>query len=210
MTAIAQSPTDADPRASAALGAPKPNALVHAGRGLAADLLSSLVFAGLLAVLHDPVKATAIAIAVGIGQLGYTFVRGRRPDAMQWLSLILVVGFGGASLFTHDVRFLMFKPSLIYIAVGATMLTPGWMTRYVVPDALAWSRDVVFAFGYVWAALMFASSGLNAFMALKGDPKTWVEFFAIFPLVSKLSLFAIQYLTTRAIVVRRMRAASAI
>ena len=89
-----------------------------------------------------------------------------------------------------------FKPSLIYVAVGVTMLTPGWMTRYMIPDALEWSRDVVFVFGYIWAAMMFASAGLNAFMAMKGDPKAWAEFFTIFPIASKGGLFAVQYLAT--------------
>ena len=203
MTAIAQTLSTS----SAASEEAHPNALIHAGRGLAADLLSSLVFAGLLAVIHDAAIATGIAIAVGVAQLGYTLARGRKPDAMQWLSLVLVMGFGGASLIFHDPRFIMFKPSLIYVAVGVTMLTPGWMTRYMVPDALEWSRDVVFVFGYIWAAMMFASAGLNAFMAIKGDPKAWAEFFTIFPIASKGGLFAVQYLATRAIVMRRMRAA---
>ena len=206
MTAITQDPSET----AAVTDGPQSNPLIHAGRGLAADLMSSLVFAGLLAVIHDAAIATAIAIAVGLAQLGYVLARGRKPDAMQWLSLALVVVFGGASLFLHDARFIMFKPTLIYIAVGVTMLTPGWMTRYIVPDALEWSRDVVFVFGYVWAAMMFASAGLNAFMALKGDPRAWAEFFTIFPIASKLSLFAIQYLTTRSIVMSRMRAAGAL
>jgi intracellular septation protein A len=205
MTAIADTPLDAVP-----VEGVQPNALLHAGKGLAADLFSSIVFAGLLTVIHDAAIATGVAIAVGVAQLGYTLIRGRSPDAMQWLSLALVVVFGGVSLFTHDARFIMFKPTLIYCAVGVTMLTPGWMTRYIIPDALAWSRDVVVVFGYIWAAMMFTSAGLNAFMAMKGDPKAWAEFFTVFPIASKAGLFAIQYLTTRFIVIRRMRAAGAI
>jgi intracellular septation protein A len=206
MTAIAQDPSELSAGADDA----RPNALIHAGRGLAADLLSSIVFAGLLAVLHNATLATGIAVGVGVLQLGYTLARGKKPDAMQWLSLVLVLVFGGASLYLHDPRFIMFKPTLIYVAVGVTMLTPGWMTRYVIPDALAWSRDVVVVFGYVWAAMMFASAGLNAFMAIKGDARAWAEFFTIFPIASKGGLFAIQYLTTRAIVMRRMRAAGVV
>jgi intracellular septation protein len=205
MTAIAQDHSDI----SAAAEDRQPNALIYAGRGLAADLLSSLVFAGLVAAIHSVAIATGVAIAVGVAQIGYALARRKSVDALQWLSLALVVVFGGASLFTHDPRFIMFKPTLIYCAVGVTMLTPGWMTRYMIPDALAWSRDVVVAFGYVWAAMMFATAGLNAFMALKGDPKVWAEFFTIFPIASKGGLFAVQYLATRAIVMHRMKAAVA-
>ena len=35
------------------------------------------------------------------------------------------------------------------------MLKRGWMARYMPPVGLVWARDVVVAFGYVWALLMF-------------------------------------------------------
>ena len=74
----------------------------------------------------------------GFAQIAYLKLRRSPIDAMQWMSLGLVVVFGGASLLTHDPRFIMFKPTLIYVAIGAVMLKRGWMTRYMPPVALPW------------------------------------------------------------------------
>ena len=182
--------------------------LIYAGRGLAADMLSTLFFVALFALTHNVYLATSLAIAVGLAQVAWLTVRRRPIDAMQWMSLGLVVVFGGASLVTHDPRFIMFKPTLIYVVVGAVMLRRGWMTRYMPPAALPWSGDVTTVFGYIWAAMMFTTGAINLALVLGGDSKSWIWFIGVFPLASKLTLFAVQYVTTRFIVIARRRAAT--
>lgn len=183
--------------------------LIHAGKWIAADLFSTLLFVGLYAVTHSVFVATGLAIAAGVAQIAYLRVRGATIDAMQWVSLALVVVFGGASLLTHDPRFIMFKPTLIYAVIGMVMLRPGWIARYQPPIALRWSRDVVTVFGYVWAGLMFLTGALNLVFVAHGDTKLWAWWIGVFPIASKLALFAVQYLTTRAIVTARIRADAA-
>ena len=51
-------------------------------------------------------------MAFGVAQIGWEFAREKPIDAMQWMSLFLVVGSGAATLFTDDPRFVMVKPSL--------------------------------------------------------------------------------------------------
>jgi intracellular septation protein len=181
--------------------------LVHAGKWLAADLLSTLIFVGLYALTHSIFAATGLAIGVGVGHIAYLRLRRAPIDAMQWLSLGLVVVFGGASLLTHDPRFVMLKPTLIYCALGTVMLKRGWMNRYMPPMALKWSGDVTIRFGYPWAGMMFGTAALNLVLATRGDPVSWAWFLGVFPIASKLALFAVQYLTTRFVVTRRLRAA---
>ncbi len=181
--------------------------LVHAGRWIVADLLSTLLFVALYALTHSLPLAIVVGIAAGVGQIGWLKLRGSDIDAMQWMSLALVLVFGGATLLTHDPRFIMLKPTLIYAAIGAVMMRRGWMKRYIPPIALTWSADLAVGFGYVWAAMMFATGAVNLALALNGDPTTWAWFLGVFPLASKLVLFAIQYLTMRWVTVSRMRAA---
>jgi intracellular septation protein len=182
--------------------------IVHAGKWLAADLFSTLLFAGLYWVTRSVFVATGLALVAGLAQMAWLKLRGAPIDAMQWMSLTLVLVFGGASLITHDPHFIMFKPTLIYAAIGVVMLRwPGWIVRYQPPVALRWSRDVAMRFGYVWAGLMFGTAALNLALVVHGDSKLWVWFLGVFPIASKLTLFAAQYALTRLIVVRRMRAA---
>ena len=66
-----------------------------------------------------------VGVALGLAQIGWQFVRKKPIDTMEWMSLFLVVGSGAATLLTSNPRFVMVKPSLIYIVVGVVMLKPG-------------------------------------------------------------------------------------
>ncbi|MFN3523308.1 MAG: septation protein IspZ [Phenylobacterium sp.] len=182
------------------------NPLLHAARPLLADFLSTLVFVVLIALKVDVVWAVAAAAGVGLGQVALLKLRGAPVAALQWLSLALVLVSGAASLFTHDPRFVMAKPSVVYLIVSAAMLQRGWMLRYMPPVAAGHAEDVMIAFGYVWAGLMALSAAANLVVAVAW-PHHWAAFMAVFPLASKAGLFGVQYLTTHRIVRRRIRSA---
>ena len=179
--------------------------LIHAGRWLLADLLSTLIFVAILAITHSIYAATGLGIAFGLGQVGYLKIRGAPIDTMQWLSLGLVIVFGGATLLTHNPIFIKVKFTLIYTAIGTVMLKPGWMTRYMPPIAQARGGDISDIFGYVWAALMFGTGAANLVMAAYASPVAWGWFLGVFPLASKIVLVFTQYGVTRFIIRRRIR-----
>ncbi|HST35464.1 MAG TPA: inner membrane-spanning protein YciB [Allosphingosinicella sp.] len=58
----------------------------------------------------------AILIAMGISLGVY-----RRVSPMMWISAVLVVGFGGLTLWFHDARFIQLKPTLIYTGFAALL-----------------------------------------------------------------------------------------
>lgn len=178
--------------------------LAHAGLLLFSDLLSTAAFAALFALTRSAGLSAFAAIGVGVGQALFMVLRRRPIDAMQWISLALVMIFGLASVLTRNPAFIMVKPSLIYVAVGAGMLTPGWMNRYVPAGAEHLLTDVTRVFGYLWSGMMFLTAVLNlAFVFL--DPRDWAMFVAVFPVASKIALFAVQYATSKVIGVRRHR-----
>jgi intracellular septation protein A len=179
--------------------------LIHAGKWLLADLLATLMFVGCYALTHSIAAANGAGIALGLGQIGWFKIRGIPVDLMQWLSLFLVIVFGGAALLTNNPIFILLKPTLIYAAVGAVMLRRGWMTRYLPPLARARAGDVTTAFGYVWASLMFATAGANLALAFYAGPAAVFWFLGVFPIASKVALVAVQYSVTRAVVRRRVR-----
>jgi intracellular septation protein A len=180
--------------------------LLHAAKPLLLDFLSTIVFLILVALKVDPTVAASVAIALGVAQVLFLKFTGRPVAPLQWMGLGLVLVFGTASLLTHDTRFLMVKPTIIYLLIGGVMLQRGWMMRYLPPVAAGHGADVMIAFGYVWAGLMLFTAVANAVVAIAFTAH-WVSFMAIFPMVSKIGLFAIQYMTTRTIVRRRILAA---
>jgi intracellular septation protein len=180
--------------------------LLFAIRPLALDLMSTLVFVVLSALTGNVMLATAVAIAAGGARVAWQLSRREHVNAMQWLSLGLVLVTGGATLITHNPRFMMAKPSVVYVLVGVAMLERGWMLPYLPPVAREHLHDdVMIGWGYVWAGLMFFTAALNAVVALSASLAVWSAFIAIFPAASKIGLFAVQYVTVRAQAIRNAR-----
>jgi intracellular septation protein len=181
--------------------------LLFAVRPLALDLMSTLVFVALSALTHNVFLATAVAIAAGGLRVIWLVSKRQHVNAMQWMSLGLVVVTGGATLLTHDPRFMMAKPSVVYVLVGAAMLERGWMLPYLPPIARQHVADrVMIRWGYVWSGLMFATAALNAVFAVTTSLAVWSVFIAVFPAASKIALFAVQYASIRAAAIRHVRA----
>ncbi|HEY4344991.1 MAG TPA: septation protein IspZ [Parvibaculum sp.] len=174
------------------------------------DMLSTIFFVALYMAIGDIYIATGAAIAVGIGQIGYQKARGRKVDLMQWMSLALVIVFGSATLYLHDPRFMMVKPSIIHFAIGFVMLRKGWIGRYLPPIAAAnLTARMIDGWGYAWAALMFGLGISNIVIALTMSPTIWGYFIAFGAMGAKLVLFGVQYWVFRATVVRRLSNAAA-
>ena len=181
--------------------------LIHAARPLLLDLLATLTFVAISAVTHDPMIATGVALAAGIGRVGYSLARGQKVTAMTWMSLGLVLVAGVASLVTHNPRFMMAKATVVYLLVGSAMLQKGWMLPYMPPAGRGRVPDrLMVAWGYVWAGLMLFTALLNAGFALCATFAQWSLFISIFPLVSKLALFAVQFWAIRRVAMAHRRA----
>jgi intracellular septation protein len=180
--------------------------LFQAGKFLLLDMASTLFFLALYLWTDSIPLSVALGVALGISQIGWQFACKKPIETMEWLSLFLVVGSGTATLLTNDPRFVLIKPSLIYVIVAVVMLKPGWMTRYLPPVAMEIVPDVAFIFGFVWSGLMFFSAALNAIVALNFSVMAWASIMSIYAIISKLILFLTQYATMRYIGVRRRRA----
>jgi intracellular septation protein len=102
-------------------------------------------------------------------------------DKMQWLSLGLIVVFGGATLLLQDERFIKLKPSLLYGLFGLGLLIPQLFmgTRLIeklladklqLPEA-AWAR-----LNGAWGLFFLFMAGLNLYVAAAFSTDTWVDF----------------------------------
>lgn len=183
--------------------------LMRAARPLANDLFSSLLFAALVAMNVDRQVATLAAIAFGVGHVALWLLLRKPVAPLQWASLALVLTFGAASLVLHDARFMMAKPTLIYLILTVMMLKRGWMLRYMPSIAVGHGEGPMIAFGYVWAGLMALTGVANLVIAV-WFPQLWPAFLAIFPTGSKVALFAIQFATVRHLTIRSVRAQRAV
>ena len=64
--------------------------------------------------------ATAIAIAATFVQIGWVWFRHRKVENMLWVSLAVIVVFGGATLLFQNETFIKWKPTVLYWLFGKT------------------------------------------------------------------------------------------
>ncbi|HEU0146585.1 MAG TPA: septation protein IspZ [Bradyrhizobium sp.] len=177
-------------------------------RQLFADFFSTIVFLAVWAATGNLYVATGVAIAGALGQFALARYRSQRLDVMNWASLGLVLVLGGATILTHDPRFVMMKPSIAHFAIAAVMLRRGWMLRYLPPFVKEHvSANAVIAAGYCWAALMVVLGMINIAIAATGDMVLWAWFVSVGAMGAKIVGFGVQYLIFRSIIYRRIRAA---
>ena len=187
--------------------------LLHSAKYLAEDMASMILFVIVLELAHSAfgirlTQATLIAVAagmvLGVCQIAWHLVRKEKIDAMQWLSVALVVAGGVATFLTNDPRFVMMKPSVIHIIIGVFMLKKGWMNRYLPDAAQLIVPDIAVVFGFVWSGLMLFTAALNVVVAMKVDALTWAKWMSIWGTGSLIGLFLIQFAIMRFIGRRRV------
>jgi intracellular septation protein len=179
--------------------------LLEAGRLLLLDMAATLFFLALYLLTGNVALSVVLGMALGIAQIGWQLARRMPIDTMQWMSLFLVLGAGIVTLITHDPRFIMIKPSVIYIIVGVVMLKRGWINRYLPPVAIELVPDIAVILGYAWSGLMFFSAALNLIVALNFSVVTWSVTMSIWGIASKAAMFLIGYVVMRTIGAARSR-----
>jgi intracellular septation protein len=169
------------------------------------DYLASVLFLLTFAASANIATAAGVAVAAGLVPLVRLKLARRRVEAMQWMSLVLLVLLAAAALFTQSPRFIMAKPSFVHFAVAAAMLRRGWMIGYLTPIARQKVPEAaVVATGYAWAALMAALGLINLIIALDFDFAIWAWFAAVGAAGAKVAAVALQYAVFRLIVRRRL------
>ncbi len=139
--------------------------------------------------------ATAVAIVASLLQVGWLLARGKRVDAMLWVSLAVIVVFGGATIWFHDETFIKWKPSILYWLFGGSLLVGHLVwKRNLLKSLLGAQLDVP---GPVWARLLwawiafFVAMGVvNLAVAYSVPTDTWVNFklFGLFGLTLVFTL----------------------
>jgi intracellular septation protein A len=177
-------------------------------RRLGSDFLSTIVFLAIYLATDNVILATAVAIVGAIGQVIWSRIRGQTLGYMTWASLGLVIVLGGATLLTHDPRFVLAKPAIGHAAIGLIMLKRGWMLRYMPPIVSETIPEYVVYAGYAWAALCFALAAGTIGVAMTGDMKLWAFYVTVVLIGAKIVAFAAQYVAFRVLVGNRLRAAA--
>lgn len=149
--------------------------------------------------------ATIVAILTTFCQIGWLKIKGRRVETMLWISLAVIVVFGGLTLWLKNEMFIKWKPTILYWVFGSILVYGNFAGRNFMralmksqidmPDA-AW-RTVQ----NLWI-LFFALIGcVNLAVAYLFSTDVWVDF-KLFGLTALTMIFTIGvafYMTKHAV-----------
>jgi len=125
--------------------------------------------------------ATAVAIAATFVQIGWLWLRGRKIENMLWVSLGVIVVFGGATLFLQNETFIKWKPTVLYWLFGAALavaalafrknLIRSMMESQVTLPEPVWGRLLA-----SWIGFFAVMGALNLWVAYTFSTDAWVNF----------------------------------
>lgn len=138
------------------------------------DRAGALVIARVICATATFVIATVIAIVVSRVKLG-------RVSPMLWISGVLVVVFGGLTIYFHDPRFIQMKPTIVY-ATFAALLLFGFLTgRPLLEGLLGTAYPGLSTLGWRkltrnWAIFFVGMAVLNEIVWRNAGWDFWVGF----------------------------------
>ena len=131
--------------------------------------------------LFDIYIATQVAIAAAAIQVAYHRIRFGKVENTHWLTLGLLVLFGGLTLALRDPTFIKWKPTVVnWLFAAAFLLSQLFMRRSLLRRMMdhavalpepAWAR-----LNSAWVLFFFGMGVLNLYIAYNFSEQTWVNF----------------------------------
>ena len=131
--------------------------------------------------LWDIYVATGVAIVATIAQIAWLRYSRGKVEPMQWLSLGVIVLFGGATILAQDETFIKWKPTVLYWLMGGALAIGQLVFRRNLLKSLMGSQMELpepawRAMNWSWTAFFAVMGVLNIWVAYQFDTNTWVNF----------------------------------
>lgn len=129
----------------------------------------------------DMYVATAVAIAATAVQIGITWLRTKKVPAMQWVTLAVILVFGGLTLYLRDEQFIKWKPTVINWLFGAVFLGTqifGQKTaiEHMLSSSIILPQAVWKRLNLAWTVFFVLVGAANLVVMHYFDSNTWVNF----------------------------------
>ena len=139
--------------------------------------------------------ATLVAVGSSPIQLGYTWIKNRKVETMHLVSLVLIVVFGGATLYLKDPIFIKWKPTVLNWLFAVVFLASQLFGKKTVIERMLGNQlelpvPVWRRLNLIWTTYFAAIGGINLYVAYSFDEAIWVNF-KLFGLLGLTFVFVI-------------------
>ncbi|AMO25087.1 septation protein A [Ramlibacter solisilvae] len=125
--------------------------------------------------------ATGVAIAATIVQIAWIRHSTGKVEPMQWVSLAVILLFGGATIALQNETFIKWKPTVLYWLMGGTLAAGQLVFRKNLLKSLMGSQlelpdNAWRVTNWSWITFFAVMGVLNLWVAFNFDTDTWVNF----------------------------------
>ncbi|WP_395684991.1 septation protein A [Caenimonas koreensis] len=125
--------------------------------------------------------ATGVAIVATIAQIAWIRHSTGKVEPLQWISLGVIVLFGGATILLHNETFIKWKPTVLYWLMGGALLAGQVIFRKnllktVMGSQLELPDNAWRVTNWMWIAFFAVMGVVNLWVAFNFDTDTWVNF----------------------------------
>ena len=125
--------------------------------------------------------ATAVLMAATVVQMTAIYVIDRKLQTMHKVTLALVLVFGTLTLLLQDERFIKWKPTVLYAAMGLVLAFALWVLKKNYLKALLGSQlslpnSVWHRLNIAWVGYCLFMASINAYVAAYYSTEDWVNF----------------------------------
>ena len=148
----------------------------------ASDHFGFIVSGGVVGTEEAPVLlATLVVIVATTVQIAYLLARRRKIDMMLWITFVLVVVLGGATVWFHNATFIKWKPSVLYWVMGVSF----WVSQAVfkknllqtlIGEQLELPLPVWQRLNVAWITFFVLMGVLNLYVAYNYSTSAWATF----------------------------------
>ncbi|MEN9478855.1 MAG: hypothetical protein RLZZ298_250 [Pseudomonadota bacterium] len=149
---------------------------------LAASWVTSLIGSAAVDPKIAPILlATVVVILATIAQIIWVAFRHGKVDKMLWVSLVLVVVFGGMTLVFQDESFIKWKPTILYWVFAGSMSFAALVMKKnaiktMLGEQLTLPEPVWNKVNFSWIAFFVVMGFLNLLIAFNFPTDVWVNF----------------------------------
>ena len=125
--------------------------------------------------------ATAVAIVATIAQITWFRITTGKVEPMQWVSLGVIVVFGGATILLHNDTFIKWKPTVLCWLMGGALMAGQLIFRKnllksVMGSQLQLPEHAWRITNWMWITFFAVMGVINLWVAFNFDTDTWVNF----------------------------------
>ena len=130
---------------------------------------------------YDIYVATAVVIGATIIQVAFAWFKYRKVETMQWITLGLVIVFGGATIILHDEQYLKWKFSIIEWLFGLAFLSSHFIGQKTFIERMMGSNLTLPAhiwqrLNFSWASFFISVGFINVYVMYNYNTDDWVTF----------------------------------